>query len=197
MPFGFFYFCIKISEEVFPVCSYYTRKAVKGQMTDGTFEQLVTDYQRLIYTICRQMVKDPDIAEDLVQETFLSAYLHRDQCTPQTVRPWLCRIAVNKSKDYLKSAWRRRVDASGEPPEDSSAAPSAEELALDRVNAQQIERMVRALHEPYLQVSVLYFLEQRPVEEIARQLGRPAKTVHTQLYRAKRMLQEQLNKGGT
>ncbi|HIV86814.1 MAG TPA: RNA polymerase sigma factor [Candidatus Pygmaiobacter gallistercoris] len=165
-------------------------------MTDGAFEQLVTDYQRLIYTICRQMVKDPDTAEDLVQETFLSAYLHREQCTPETVRPWLCRIAVNKAKDYLKSAWRRKVDPGGETAEDATPLPSAETLALDRVSAQRIEGLIRALHEPYLKVSVLYFLEQQPVEEIARRLRRPSKTVHTQLYRAKRLLQQKLNEGG-
>ena len=165
-------------------------------MTDGAFEQLVTDYQKLIYTICRQMVGDPDIAEDLTQETFLSAYLHRDRCDPQTVRPWLCRIAVNKAKDHLKSAWRRRVDTGGEEAETTATLPSAEDLALDRVAAERIEQAVRALHEPYLMVSVLYFLEQRPVEEIARRLSRPAKTVQTQLYRAKRMLQQQLDKGG-
>ena len=80
-------------------------------MTDGAFEQLVTDYQRLIYTICRQMVKDPDTAEDLVQETFLSAYTNIDRCDPAFYKQWLVRVAANKCKDHLKSAWVRRVQA--------------------------------------------------------------------------------------
>ena len=52
--------------------------------------------------------------------------------------------------------------------------------------------MVRSLKEPYLQVSVMYFLEERSVEEISRALRRPPKTVHTQLFRAKKMLREQI-----
>ena len=38
----------------------------------------------------------------------------------------------------------------------------------------------------------MYFLQERSVEEIARALRRPPKTVHTQLYRAKRLLQQQI-----
>ena len=52
--------------------------------------------------------------------------------------------------------------------------------------------MVKDLREPYYQVSVMYFLQERSVEEIARALRRPPKTVHTQLYRAKRLLQQQI-----
>ena len=68
---------------------------------------------------------------------------------------------------------------------------------VDNAMSGEIADVIRNLREPYLQVSILYFLEQKPVEEIARQLGRPSKTVHTQLYRAKQLLQKQLTpKGG-
>ena len=47
-------------------------------MTKEAFSQLVVQYERLVYTICFQLVRDAAAAEDLTQETFLSAYLHRD-----------------------------------------------------------------------------------------------------------------------
>ena len=50
------------------------------------------------------------------------------------------------------------------------------------------------LPEPYHKVSILYFLEEKPVEDIAKRLNRPEKTVQTQLYRAKQILREQLGK---
>ena len=54
--------------------------------------------------------------------------------------------------------------------------------------AQAIADEIRALKEPYHKVSVMFFLEEKSVEEISNALGRPPKTVHTQLYRAKQML---------
>ena len=167
-------------------------------MRESEFEQLVEQYQRLVYTICFQLTRDRDAAEDLVQETFLSAYLHRDRCNPENIRPWLCRIATNKAKDLLKSAYHRKVALADEEQEFPFAGETSppEELVIDAEMRRQIAERIRALHEPYLQVSVLYFLEQMPIEQIAARLDRPVKTVHTQLYRAKRILREQLIKGG-
>ena len=112
------------------------------------------------------------------------------------MKPWLCRIASNKAKDYLKSAYVRRVqlareDEDGQEAEfrsiqDPDGSPG-DQLETSE-GAEAIREMIRSLHEPYLKVSVLYFLEEKSVEEISNALGRPPKTVHTQLYRAKQML---------
>ena len=47
-------------------------------MTKEAFSRLVEQYERLVYTICFQLVRDAAAAEDLTQDTFLAAYLHRD-----------------------------------------------------------------------------------------------------------------------
>ena len=73
-----------------------------------------------------------------------------------------------------------------------AAPPGPEDLTVSEAEAQAIRQMVKDLREPYYQVSVMYFLQERSVEEIARALRRPPKTVHTQLYRAKRLLQQQI-----
>lgn len=163
-------------------------------MTNEEFTRLVERYERLVYTICYQFTQDRQLAEDLAQETFLAAYSHRDDCPPDSYKPWLARIAANKAKDHLKSAYSRRVQAT----EDESLAlapdfsPQPEDIALDHDAAERIRGQILALKEPYHRAAVLYFLEQRSVEEIARQLDRPPKTVHTQLYRAKQLLRKTL-----
>lgn len=53
---------------------------IAQNMTSDEFSQLVRQYERLVYTICYQFTKDHQLAEDLAQETFLSAYTHRDDC---------------------------------------------------------------------------------------------------------------------
>ena len=149
-------------------------------MNNEQFTHMVQQYERLVYTICYQFTRDHQLAEDLTQDTFLSAYNHRDDCPADNYKPWLARIAANKAKDHLKSAYHRRVQAAE---------------AIDRDSALRIQREIRALKEPYHMVSVLYFLEENSIEEIARRLDRPPKTVHTQLYRAKQMLKTALERG--
>jgi len=178
-------------------------------MTNEQFGRVVEQYQKLVYTICYQMVHDHYEAQNLSQETFLSAFTHIDSCREEDMKPWLCRIASNKAKDHLKSAYVRRVQLAREDEEaqESGAGPgkamavplesSPEELLVSADGAESIREMIRSLHEPYLKVSVLYFLEEKDVEEIAQTLGRPRKTVQTQLYRAKLALQKMIKEGAS
>lgn len=71
-------------------------------------------------------------------------------------------------------------------------APSLEAECETRADAGLARECIEGLAEPYRTVSVLYFMQEWPVEAIARQLGRMPKTVHTQLYRAKKMLRREL-----
>lgn len=163
-------------------------------MTNQEFSKIVSRYQNLVYTVCYQLVQDHQTAEDLTQDTFLTAYTHMDSCPAEQFKPWLARIAANKATDYLRSAWHRKVQSSEDDWELSpiSAVPGPEERLLAEDESQAIHRMVNNLKEPYLLVSQLYFLQQKSVDEIAHSLNRPTKTVHTQLLRAKKILQQKI-----
>ena len=82
-------------------------------MTTLEFNALVRQYQGLVYTVCHQLVPDEGDAQDLAQETFLAAWRAIDRCPPGYEKQWLARIASNKAKDYLRSAWVRRVNTPG------------------------------------------------------------------------------------
>lgn len=170
-------------------------------MTNEDFRLLVEEYQKLVFTVCYQMVGDYHEAQNLTQETFLSAYRHIDRCEIAYIKPWLARIATNKAKDYLKSAYMRRVHLSedidvdigmdshgGNRPHDRTP----DDIFLEKEEIAQVKDRIYSLKEPYLKVSVLYFLEEKSVTEIAELLGRPVKTVKTQLYRGKNILKERL-----
>ncbi|MGD9559434.1 MAG: RNA polymerase sigma factor [Oscillospiraceae bacterium] len=171
-------------------------------MNDRQFNEMVGQYERLVYTICYQFTKNHHTAQDLAQETFLSAYSHLASCPAGNEKPWLARIATNKAKDFLKSAYNRRVLAADDTtlPESGDVLFSKQELpedlTLEREGVLAIEADIRALKEPYHQVAVLYFLQEFSVDEISKRLERPPKTVHTQIWRAKRQLQEKLKGGG-
>lgn len=130
-------------------------------MTEQAFEAMVRQYEKLVYTVCCQLVHDHQLAEDLSQETFVSAYLHMESCPPGAEKPWLCRIAVNKAKDHLKSAYNRRM-AVTEAPGDTAPAlaaaqnvPSLEAECETRADAGLARECIEGLAEPYRTVKVL------------------------------------------
>jgi len=165
-------------------------------MTKEQFSELVSQYERLVYTVCFQLVRDASAAEDLTQETFLSAWLHRGSLPQGYERQWLGRIAANKAKDHLQSAWSRHSVLPGDGAMPPGLAPPAEEIALQKTGAASIAAEIEALKEPYRPVCRLCLLEEKSPEEAALALGRPVKTVHTQLSRGKRLLRERLERSG-
>lgn len=168
------------------------------ELTNKEFTGLMQQYQKLIYTVCLQFVHEPHTAEDLTQDTFLSVFLAIDRCEPQYYKQWLVRVAANKCKDHLKSAWVRKVDAPGDDalPEPRGApgsdADDPAQSVADRAGAAELETLVRGLREPYGRIAVLYFLEHRETAEIAKLVGRPPATVNSQLWRAKLLLRQQI-----
>ena len=145
-------------------------------MTTLEFNALVRQYQGLVYTVCHQLVPDEGDAQDLAQETFLAAWRAIDRCPPGYEKQWLARIASNKAKDYLRSAWVRRVNTPGD----------------DAMSEETLTGKILGMREPYRTPCRLMLLEGRTAAEAAALCGRPQKTVEAQIYRAKKMLAEQI-----
>ena len=150
------------------------------------FDQLVQKYQSLVYTICHQLVPDEGDAQDLTQETVLAAWRNMSRCPVGYEKQWLARIASNKAKDYLRSAWARRMNTPGD---------AVLEL-LEALGEKELTQCILGLREPYKTPCRLVLLEQHTAAEAARLCGRPQKTVEAQVYRAKKMLAAQLSAAG-
>lgn len=130
-------------------------------MTQREFSQFVAQYEKLVFTICYQFVKDYHEAQNLSQETFLSAYRHIDNYQGDNYKPWIARIATNKAKDYLNSAYSRRVTLAADEEtsvetiasirqDDPSEQP--DEVYISKESSGTIEQMIRSLKEPYREV---------------------------------------------
>ena len=160
---------------------------------DEIYQQYADEVKRFL--VC--LTGDSDLAEDLTQDAFLSAYLHRTSIPEGYERQWLCRVAANKAKDYLQSAYQRHTLLPGEDHIPPGQAPPAEETALRRASAEEIRDLILHMRQPYQPVCRLCLLEERTPEEAALALGRPVKTIHTQLNRGKKLLREALERSGT
>lgn len=137
------------------------------------------------------MTKDYFAAEDLTQETFLSAFQHSESFQGGNEKAWICRIATNKSIDYLKQAGRRVIpaeDVKVEAKTDNARTP--ETAYLEKEVRGQLLNECRQLKPPYDEIATMYFYEEKKAEEIAAVKGKKLKTIQTQIYRAKGMLKK-------
>ena len=171
----------------------------KGAGTIGTEEQftaLLTRYEKLVYTLCYRMTGNPFDAQDLTQDTFLSAYQRLQDFDGEHERAWICRIAVNKCMDHQKSAARRIQPAEEEVfLTITDQKPDPETAWLQEESRQEVLKLCRQLPPPYNDFAEAHFYEERSIREIAEEKGRNLRTVQTQVYRAKGLLKKRL-KGG-
>ncbi|MDO5409410.1 MAG: sigma-70 family RNA polymerase sigma factor [Lachnospiraceae bacterium] len=154
-------------------------------------------YEKLVYSICFKTTKNQFDAQDLTQETFLSAYKNLDHFDRAHERAWICRIASNKALDYLKSSQRRVIceeDSFFADVTDIQAGP--EESYLQHESKQYVIHVCKELKSPYQEIALAHFYEEKTAAQIAAEQGKNLKTIQTQIYRAKAMIKK-IMEGGT
>jgi RNA polymerase sigma-70 factor, ECF subfamily len=148
------------------------------------FEEVVDRYGLQLLRTARLILRDPALAEDAIQETFLKAWQRIGNLRDEDPGPWLTRIAMNESI----SAYRRRHRfqalterfgrLGGSKLPVSSEAKLDLAQALDRLTAEQ--RAAIALH----------YYQDLSVEETARALKVPVDTVKSRLKTGLRRLRD-------
>lgn len=97
-----FFFDSRYINESFQIKSKTEQREVDKIDSKQYLTQMIGQYQNLIFSICVKMTNDYFIAEDLTQETFLSAFQKLSSFDGNNEKAWLCRIATNKCIDYQK-----------------------------------------------------------------------------------------------
>lgn len=155
-------------------------------MTNDEFAQIVHTYNKLIFTVCYRFTTDFQEAENLSQDTFLTAFKVIDNFVGDNYKAWLVKIATNKCKDFLKSAHVKRTSVV----EDEQLALVGDTYNLSEQVEQNdtiacVKQACENLGELYSEVAVMYYIEEKSFKEIADALDIPIKTVQTRAYRAR------------
>ena len=154
-------------------------------------EQIVREYQKLVFSVCYHQVRDYFEAENLTQDTFLSFFSKYPDLQEQNNKNLLCRIALNKCRDYLKSSrYRKTVIGIPEGQEISDNAATPLEAVLRKDTEATVKKVVEKLKEPYRRVAYLYYVEGLTTRQIATKCNVSIKTIQTQLYRSKESLKQ-------
>lgn len=158
----------------------------------AAFGELVQRYERRVIRVIHQFVRDEDLAQDLAQDTFLRAYQRLDQFDPaRRFGPWLFRIGVNLTLDYLRRRKRRGwwsvfTDASASRAPDPASPDPRQALDL----RQEVEVVLERIPEKYRTVLVLRDLENFSTSEIAAILHRKEATIRWRLAEGRQRFQQ-------
>lgn len=160
------------------------------------FIRLVNQYRNLIFSICLKLTGDYFAAEDLTQETFLSAYQHLKEIDKLSEKSWICRIATNKCIDYNRAAARRLVPTMAEEMSGEEVVDRDDPLkqVLNQEVLKEFEKCCDALSPPYREVALEHFMEGKTAKQISEQSGVGLKTVQSQIYRTREMLKKSYRK---
>jgi len=150
-------------------------------------EPLYERYSRILYSLVYRMVSDHQIAEDLIQDAFLSVWKRATSYSPQSgaVRSWLVSIAHHRTIDYLRGVRRRSVlqQATWEEVErdERTAQPDAEEGALKSIQSDQVRMALMKLPTEQRMVIELAYFQGWTHSEIAAGCQIPLGTVKARM----------------
>lgn len=158
-----------------------------SSVQDAREEQIahmMADYGTAIKRICLMYLKDPGLAEEAAQDTFVKAYykintLHDEHAE----RAWLSAIAVNTCKDYLRRSWikRRGKDV------------SLEQLYIEPSSCREDRQLVEAiasLDKEHKAMILMRYYQGLRVSEIAEQLHCSQSSVYRRLEKAEQLLRD-------
>lgn len=163
----------------------WIREAQKGNELAAF--NLYRSYSRAMYNSLIRMVRDEDIAKDLLQEAFIKAFNNLDKLTEvKAFGGWLKRIVVNTGLEYVRKKKYVFEDI------DEVHAEISEDEPFEECDVVAIHAAIKELPDGCRTVLSLHIFEGFKHSEIAKQLGISESTSKTQFRHAKLLLKKKL-----
>ena len=177
--------------------------ALNGQA--DAYRQLVERFQRPVYSLILRLVRHPQTAEDLAQESFVRAFQRLDSFKPEaTFSSWLFKVAHNRTIDFLRRKQHVHIPLEAEDSEGGSTweflqAPdyqSPDRQSSAKELGQAMEQALAGLKDNYRQALLLRFQAGLSYQEIADALETSMANVKVLLHRARKQFQQALEEVG-
>jgi RNA polymerase sigma-70 factor, ECF subfamily len=164
-----------------------------GATTADVLTSLYTENKPFVLGYAIGLLKDPYLAEDVVQETMLRAWWHFGEFSPDrgSVRAWLLKIAHNIAMDKIRMRRSRPAEVAADTAPEAMVGDHAEGVATAMLLDQALATLspaLRALIEEF-------YLNGQTAREIAAKLGIPEGTVYSRSHYALRALRQALKQG--
>ena len=150
---------------------------------------VVERHAEAVYRVALSLVHDPSLADDVVQDTMITAWRKSPVPTGQEIpRNWLLKVARNKAISMLRA--RKDDLRSHDTLPEADAGPETSRMVEGRAKLDDVMAALGQLDEEARVLIVMREVDGLSYEEIADALGLPLPTVKTRLFRARRALKE-------
>lgn len=173
----------------------YTKLIAKAKKGNRKAQhELFQTFSPKMLSICRQYVKNADIAEEVMLGGFLKVFTNLDSYKSQgSFEGWIRRIMVNESISQLRRENKLQFNDA------SQIENSLEHVAYieTELEANEIQKLIDSLPEGYKTVFVLYAVEGYKHSEIAELLQISESTSKSQLFKARKLLQSKIKQNNS
>jgi len=158
------------------------------------FDEIYDEYANVVFKYLMSLTMDPDLSEELTQETFYKAFGSLDRFAGKCkMSTWLCQIARNSYFSYHRKEKRKHSLA---PDKQAISTINIEDEFIRAHNTISLHRIIRTLEEPYKEVFYLRFFAELPYQQISEIFGKSESWARVTFYRAKEKIRTIFNKDG-
>jgi len=159
------------------------------------FNRLVVIHQNAVYGFAMSLTRQHALADDVTQETFISAFRSISKMRGGNFRAWLLRIARNKAYDHFRRQNRRRESSVDEEDAPFLATltddnPSPHAVAVNSELREALEHCVGGLSDEHREVIVLIDVQGESYDDASAVCGVNIGTVKSRLNRARRRVRD-------
>ena len=163
---------------------------LKNICNSTVFEKVFADYAKDVKRFMYFKTKDMDLAEDIVQDTFIKLWEKCKDTTFDTVKSFLFTIANNLFLNIIKHNKVVHKHQQGYIHENSNESP--EFLYLEQEFLEKLEKAIADLPEKQREVFLLSRIEKKKYKEIATQLQISVKAVEKRMHNALKVLKDKI-----
>ncbi len=168
--------------------------ALMARGEESALAELYDRFSRVAYGLALRIVRDRSLAEDAVQEAFMTAWRNADKFIPERAQAstWLLTFAHRRAVDVVRREERRRA----QPLPDRSVegeAPAPDEEAWLRLRRERVQEALRALPDGQREALELAYFGGFTQSELAERLGEPLGTIKSRMFGGLARLRELLS----
>jgi len=159
------------------------------------FKKMINNNKDYVKNIIKLITKEEN--DDLEQEVYIKVWQNSDKYKEQgSFKSWICTVAKNLSKDYLKSKHKKYEGNSIRDDNVINLIPDKKDtpeiISISKFKHKRIIDAIDNLNPKFKEIIIMYEINGKSYEDISKNLGIPIGTVKSRIYNAKKILAEKL-----
>jgi len=171
--------------------------ALAARSEQSALAELYDRFGRPAYGLALRVLRDETLAEDAVQDAFLSVWRTAARFVPERGKAstWILTLVHRRAVDLVRREERRRTDAL-EPEAEGKAVPAVDEEAWLRLQRERVQTALRQLPDQQREAIELAYYGGFTQSELAERLGQPLGTIKSRMFLGLGRLRELLGEPG-